>query len=337
MPRHYAAAELATMSWVSLAVAAFCELELPDALAGGARSAAELSRLGYGNEAMLTRLLRSLSAYDVVRSVRGGRFALGYAGQAFTGPNNAAAIARYANAPWHLSGHLHLAQAVRSGRPGFELAEGHSLFTRLTNDEASGRIFDAAMESLSAIFAPAFASAYDFDGTTHVVDVGGGTGFLLETLLSRFANLRGTVVDVEPVVQRGRAIVRAQSLARRLQFHAADILADVLPQGDAYVLSHVLHDWDDEQCFAILHGVSRAMRSDARLLIYELIVEPEGNAWSQDRLSDIEMMAMLPGRERTRNEFAALLTRAGLTLCRVIPTAAAESIIEARVASPPRD
>ncbi|HZZ65881.1 MAG TPA: methyltransferase [Candidatus Baltobacteraceae bacterium] len=337
LPPHYAAAELATMSWVSLAVAAFCDLQLPDALAGQARSAKDLSRLGYGNEQMLARLLRSLSAYDIVRAVRGGRFALGYAGQSLIGPKNAAAIVRYANASWHLNAYLHLANAVRSGTPGFDLAEGRSLFARLADDEESGRIFDAAMESLSTMFAQAFASAYDFSGVMHVVDVGGGTGTLLEAVLARFPNLHGTVVDVAPVVQRGRAIVRTDGIAARLGFHAADIFSEGPPAADAYIVSHVLHDWDDPACSAVLKNIARAMRPGARLLIYELIVVPEGNAWSQDRLSDIEMMAMLPGRERTRSEFATLLTSAGLQVRRVISTSAAESIIEATLATPLRD
>jgi hypothetical protein len=94
-------------------------------------------------------------------------------------------------------------------------------------------------------------------------------------------------------------------------------------------LSHVLHDWDDDSCLRMLRNVRRAMTPHARLLVYEIVAQPPNNWWTQDRLADLEMLAMLPGRERTREEFESLFARAGLRLERVIATGAAESLLEA--------
>lgn len=310
------------MSWVAQSVAAFCDLGLPEALAKHAQTTEELAAQGYGDPKRLFRLLRALAAYDVVEYVGRDRFALGYLGKALTGPESAAPMVRYANAFWHMHGYANLAQGIRANRPGFDLAHGRTLFEYFGDRADAGEMFDGAMQSLTALFAHAFADAYDFSELRHVVDLGGGTGLLLEKALARFPELRGTVFELPGVVARVRT-------SERLQAIPGDVFTDVPPAADAYILSHVLHDWDDDSCAAILQNVRRAMPAHARVLIYEIVAPPPNNWWTQDRLSDLEMLAMLPGRERTREEFAALFKRAGLRITKIIPTGAAESIVEA--------
>jgi hypothetical protein len=140
-------------------------------------------------------------------------------------------------------------------------------------------------------------------------------------LLRRFPNVRGTVFEVGAVVSRLQK-------ADRLEGVAGNILTDAPPKADAYILSHVLHDWDDASCVRMLQNVRRAMPPHARLLVYEIVAPPPNNWWTQDRLTDLEMLAILPGRERTREEFESLFARAGLRLDRVIATGAAESVLE---------
>jgi hypothetical protein len=321
MPRRYGIIELATMSWVSHSIAAFCELGLPEALAYRRVTADELAAQGFGNRDALYRLLRALSAYDVVSCVGGERFTLGYLGEALAGADSAATMVRYANAPWHIAGYTRLADAVRQNRSGFELTHGESLFEYFGSHPDAGAVFDGAMQSLTALFADAFAQAYDFSQMQHVVDIGGGTGALLMALLRRFPNVRGTVFEVGAVVSRLQK-------ADRLEGIAGNILTDAPPKADAYILSHVLHDWDDASCVRMLQNVRRAMPPHARLLVYEIVAPPPNNWWTQDRLTDLEMLAILPGRERTREEFESLFARAGLRLDRVIATGAAESVLE---------
>jgi hypothetical protein len=327
IPRRYGIIELGTMSWIAQGVAAFCELGLPDALSGGARTAEELAAQGYGDRDRLFRLLRALAAYDVVDYVGNDCFTLGYLGKALIGPDSAAPMVRYANASWHLRGYGNLAQGIRGNRSGFDLAEGRTLFEYFGDHAGAGELFDRAMQSLTALFADAFADAYDFSGMRHVVDIGGGTGVLLEKALTRFPELRGTVFELPNVLTRVRT-------SERLQAMAGNIFTDVPPAADAYILSHVLHDWDDESCARILQSIRRAMPAHARVLVYEIVARPPDNWWTQDRLSDLEMLAMLPGRERTREEFDALFERAGLAIANVIATGSAESIVEASIPRP---
>jgi hypothetical protein len=186
------------------------------------------------------------------------------------------------------------------------LANGAPLFEYLDAYPEYRRVFDEAMQSLVPLSASAFTNAYDFSKMKEVVDIGGGTGALLATLRARYPHLHGTIFE--------------------LPEH--DILKEVPPRADAYLLSHVLHDWEDAACTRMLQNVRAAMTPQARILVHEIVVAEGGDAWSQDRLTDLEMLTMLTGRERTRREFADLFQRCGLRLVRVIATAAAESILE---------
>lgn len=322
IPRRFGVIELGTMSWVAQSVAAFCELDLPNTLAQGPRTADELAAQGYGNRDRLFRLLRSLAAYDVVKYVGDERFSLGHLGKALTGKDSAAPMLLYANAPWHVAAYANLAAGIRSNRPGFDIGEGMPMFAYFERHPQAGAIFDAAMQSLTPLFAQPFAAAYDFSNMQHVVDVGGGTGVLLATVLQRFPQLRGTVFELPSVVERVHA-------SERLTAVAGSILTQSPPAADAYIFSHILHDWDDESCVRMLQNVRGSMPDSACVLVYEIVAPPPNNRWTQDRITDLEMLAMLSGKERTHEEFAALFARAGLRLNRVIPAAASESILEA--------
>ncbi len=322
IPRRFGIIELGTMSWVAHSLAAFCELGLPDALAQRARTAEDLAANGYGNRDRLFRLLRALAAYDVVKSEGGGRFALGYLGKALTGEGNAAPMVLYANAPWHTAAYADMATGIRDDRPGFDVAHDVPMFSYYESHPKARRTFDAAMQSLTPLFADAFAAAYDFSRMHHIVDVGGGTGVLLATVLARFPGLRGTVFEVQNVAERVPA-------GERLDVVAGDILTGEPPVADAYIFSHVLHDWDDSSCVRMLQNVRKTMPTHARVLVYETVAPAPNNWWTQDRISDLEMLAMLPGRERTREEFADLFRRANLRLNRIVRAGAPESILEA--------
>lgn len=324
VPRRFALVELATMSWVAQSVAAFCELGLPQALANSARTADGLAADGYGDRDRLFRFLRALCAYEIVEYCGNDRFALGHLGRALVGEHSAAPMALYANAPWHVRAYADLAAGIRANRSGFEIAHGGALFEYLQQDAQARSVFDAAMQALSPLFAEAFARAYDFSALRNVVDVGGGTGALLEAVVRRHPQVTGTVFEMPDVVARVRTHARLTAVA-------GDILVDLPPVADAYVFSHVLHDWDDESCIRMLQNARRAMPAHGRMLVYEIVAPPPSNWWTQDRITDLEMLAMLPGRERTREEFAALFERAGLQLNRIIPTGAPESILEVKL------
>lgn len=326
-PREYAALELGTASWVAYALCAFCDLGLPEALTT-ARTPEELAAAGYGSAPLLARLLRSLAGYDVVKRLRDGRYALGHVGLALTGKGSVAPMIRYANAPWHAGAYHRLADAIRHGGEGFTPAHGAPLFTYLGEHSQESKLFDDAMNALGELYADPFARAYDFASARSVVDIGGGTGALLAAVRARFPHVEATVYELPHVV-------RATPPREGIVFVEGDIVSQPPPQADRYILSHVLHDWDDERAAAILRNVRASMRDDARLLIFELIAGEDGNSWAPDRITDIEMLTMLGGRERTRAEFSALLERCGLTLLAVHPAGVPEAVIECAPAGNP--
>ncbi len=255
IPPALAALDMGTMSWVAQALSAFCELGLPQALSGTPRTAAELAAGGYGDEAMLFRLLRALCAYDVVKYAGAGRFTLGHVGKGLTGEHSAAPMIRYANAPWHVKAYAQLARGIRTGRPGFDLSENMSMFEYFSQNDDAGEIFDHAMQALTPMFAAPMAQAYDFSPFTSVVDVGGGTGALLAAILARFPSVRGIVFERSSVAQRARERANTLALSERLRAVEGDMFLDAPPVADAYIVSHILHDWNDDACVRILRNI----------------------------------------------------------------------------------
>jgi ubiquinone/menaquinone biosynthesis C-methylase UbiE len=177
---------------------------------------------------------------------------------------------------------------------------------------------------------PAVAAAYDFSGVGTIVDVGGGTGNLLTTILLANAEARGVLYDRPHVAVEARALIASRGLSARCTVSEGSFF-DAVPEGaDAYLLSHIIHDWDEASCLKILTACRRAMKADGRLLVVEMVIPP-GNDFHPSKLSDMIMLAFTPGGcERTAPEYAALFAKAGLALSRVVPTASPVSVVEAR-------
>ena len=173
----------------------------------------------------------------------------------------------------------------------------------------------------------AIAEAYDFGAVRSVVDVGGGNGTVLATLLERNPQLEGVVFDLPSVIGRGTPALDAH--AGRWEAVGGDFFEGVPAGGDAYVLSHIVHDWSEERVLTILHNCRAAMGPDGRLLIVEMVV-PSGDEMHPAKMLDVLMLVVNgPGMERTEAQYAELLDRSGFRLERVVPTASAVSIVEA--------
>lgn len=172
-----------------------------------------------------------------------------------------------------------------------------------------------------------FRSASDtFSSIETIVDVGAATGNMLAALLSRHAGLRGVLFDLPHVVRDAPALLKARGVDARVTIEAG---LERVPAGrDAYLLSHIIHDWSEEQCLTILGHCRTAMRPDSRLLIVETVI-PEGNVPHQGKLQDLVMLVLPGGQERTEAEYAALLGKARFQLHRVVPTTSVVSIVEA--------
>ncbi|MFB4318902.1 methyltransferase [Actinomadura sp. 21ATH] len=304
-------------------VYAAAELRLGDALAGGPRSAAELAKETGTHAPFLRRLLRALASLGiVVQHEDPDLFELAPmgAGLRSDGPGSVAGLLRLYCGPevWRSWGDL--AETVRSGEPAWERLFGMSSFEFFDRDEELSKTFNTAMAEHTADVAPAIIDGYDFGRFRTIADLGGGGGTLLAAILRAVPEARGILFDLPGGLADAERTLGEAGVAGRCEIVAGDFFESVPEGADAYVLKSVVHDWDDERAAAILAACRRAMRPDARVLLVDFVMPPvvtPGNA--PNIMSDINMMVVLRGRERTEAEFRALLAAAGLRAASVTP------------------
>ena len=305
-------------------VAVAAELGLPDLVRSGMRQCAELAQRTGANPDALRRLLRALCALGVFDPLPPDGVALNEMSRCLLvdAPHSldpwAGLMLDQFYASWGA-----LREAVMSGGTGFEKVHGADAWSHRGRNARSGRLFNHAMASGASELCDAVANAYDFSAVPTLVDVGGGDGTLARALLRHYAMLNAIVVDA------GEPGPVPADLAGRLSVVRGDFLAGVPPGARCYVLSRVLHDWDDVRAVCILQNVARAMDGSCVALIVERIM-PDDAPPLEFVISDINMMVMNGGRERTQREFAQLLGNAGLHLERTLRTASPLSILEAR-------
>ena len=233
----------------------------------------------------------------------------------------------YAGSEWGFDALAAFPEALQTGRSGMEVAHGMGAFEFFEQHPEAGAKFDALLQAINAGEQQAVADAYPFGGVELLVDVGGGNGSMLATLLSRHSGLRGVLFDQPSVIGRGAPALEAHP--GRYEVVGGDFF-DAVPEGaDAYLLSHVLHDWPEDGCVRILDSCRQAMRPGGRVLIGEMVIPPDDSP-HPGKLSDMMMIAFNgEGMERTEAEYADLLGRAGYRIERVVPTASPVSIVEA--------
>ena len=189
-------------------------------------------------------------------------------------------------------------------------------------------MFSETMVGFHGAEPAAVAAAYDFAKFETVIDVGGATGNLLATILGRHPKPRGILFDLPHVVGDAPALINARGLADRIRIEAGNFFEGVPSGGDAYLVSHIIHDWSEAECLTILGNCRRAMKPDSRLLIIEMVL-PTGDTPHPGKMLDINMLAVTGGQERTEPEYRALLDKAGFRLTEVVPTNSAVSVVEA--------
>ena len=329
-PAHVQLIQMCAGAWVAAAVYAAAKLGIADHLADGARSAAELAPVTGMHAPSLHRFMRTLAGFGILAEGEAQRFALTPLGEALkTGAPGAARSALIAfGGPAFWRGWEEIIYSLETGKPGFEKVWGMPLFDYLGQHPDAASHFSGAMVGFHGSEPPTVAEAYDFSGIETVVDVGGATGNMLSAVLARHPHLRGVLFDLPHVVRDAPAFLKARGVDARVTIDAGSFFERVPSGGDAYLLSHVIHDWSEEQCLTILGHCRAAMRPDGRLLIIETVL-PEGNVPHQGKLQDLVMLVFPGGQERTEAEYAALLGKAGFRLRRVVPTTSVVSVVEA--------
>jgi hypothetical protein len=178
---------------------------------------------------------------------------------------------------------------------------------------------------------PAVAEAYDFSGFGTVVDVGGSTGNMLVHILGRHPGPRGVLFDLPVTLAEAPAFLRNHGMEERIAIEPGSFFESVPAWADCYILSHVIHDWSEEQNLSILGHCRRVMKPESKLLIVEFVLSSD-NSPHPGKILDMLMPTVAGGEELTEEEYGALLAKAGLRMTRVVPTASAASIVEAVVA-----
>ena len=212
--------------------------------------------------------------------------------------------------------------------PGREIEFRTDLFEFLAHNEDAAASFDAAMAERTAAYAPSVADAYDFSDFRMIVDVGGGNGTLLVDILRRHSHLSGVLFETPTVAARADAVLDATDIADRCRVRAGDFFQQVPDRADCYVLANVLHDWDGPRSIQILRNCRRAMARAGRVLIVERLIPDNGGDPIPTLLSDINMLVMTGGQERSNAEYGELLRAAQLTLESVQPVAFPYGVIE---------
>jgi ubiquinone/menaquinone biosynthesis C-methylase UbiE len=293
------------------------KLGIADTLAQGPRTGAEIAQAVGVEERTLVRVLRGLVIEDVLAEDGDGRFSLTSVG-ACLGPLQAAAIVR---GEVYYHGAEGLLETVLRGGTAFERVYGERFFEYLGRHPEHDAAFERTMAGRAEQEVRDVVAAYEFAGLRRVVDVGGGRGVLLAAILRAVPGLHGILVDRDSVIPRARAHLESVDVAGRAECLAGDFFTDVPAGADAYVLSRVLHDWDDEDATRILATCRRAMSQGSRLLIVEAILPERAHEGPAVIRMDIHMLMLLGARERTEREFRALLEGAGFVLRRVVATA----------------
>jgi SAM-dependent methyltransferase len=297
-----------------------------DQLAARALDAGELAALVGADSDLLHRLLRALSAFGVVSEQEDGKFANTELGDLLR--NDVAGSVRnvalgLTEDVWYEAWEQ-LSGAIRDGALPFQRAHPGKTFWEVVEANPDVKVrFNGFMVAQTEAFAPQLLEAFEFATCRQIVDVGGGNGALIASILAAHSNLRGVLFDLEPGLDGADEYLRKRGVRDRCELVAGNFFDSVPEAGDAYLLKYVLHDWDDDRAAAILASCRRSVRPDAHLLVIDQLLPRRATDTSKDRFSmtlDMHMYALFGARERTEEELVGMLGRAGFEVERVAPT-----------------
>jgi hypothetical protein len=329
-PPHAQLVQMAMGHWTSRLVYVAAKLDLAGLLADGPKRADELAGPTGTDPGALYRVMRSLSTLGVLSENASRQFSLTPLGDALKAdaPGAARSSVLTIASDWWVRGFGELMYSLQTGQSGFEKALGEPIFDFLAHNPADASLFTETMIGFHGAEPPAVAAAYDFSDVGTLADVGGASGHLLTTILERHPKTRGILFDLPHVVRDAPALIGSRGLTHRVEIQSGSFF-DTAPAGaDAYLMSHIIHDWREDLCLTILGHCRRAMNPGGRVLIVEMVL-PSAETPHPGKILDVMMLVGPGGQERTAEEYDALLGKAGFRLNRIVPTASAVSVIEA--------
>ena len=312
----------------TLGVAA--EHRIADLLHDGPRSGEELAKSTGLDRDGLERTLRALATLGIFDRIEDGRWVNTRLSDVLRSnePMSVRAYAAYMGSASTAGAWASFGETIRTGKSAFPRVFGKSVWAYFDEHPDERDLFAEVMTQLTLSMAPSVAMAYPWHEIRRVCDVGGGRGHLLAALLRAHPNLQGALLDAPGVIDLARDYLREQGVLERVELWPGSFFERV-PEGcDAYLLKDVLHDWDDARSLTILRNVREAMKPGQRVLITEMLVEPDTTD-GPGPFVDLQMLTVCDeGRQRGRAEMAALLKQAGFELSRVVHTPVLVSVVE---------
>jgi hypothetical protein len=328
-PPHAVLLQMLTGKWVSTMISTLARFGVADHLESGPKSPAELAQLAGAQERALYRVMRAAASLGVFTELQDGRFA----NTALSEPLRTNAVPCIRNLAlmmldsYHTDSWAELPWCVETGKPAPYKLFGMGGFEWFAQHPEQSVNFHHAMSDLSQADSPVIASSYDFSKFTSIMDVAGGLGTLLAAILARTPELRGTLFEVPMVAEQAQQSPILAPHKDRVEFIGGSFLDDVPSGCDAYVMKHILHDWEDGEACKILDNIRKASGPRGRLLVVEQLV-PRRNEPGLAKVMDLEMLVLPGGRERTEQEWKELLEASGFRLENVIQTPVPQCIIE---------
>jgi hypothetical protein len=294
------------------------------------KTAAELASLTQTNEDALYRMLRMLASVGIFEENEQGRFGLTPLADLLRSDVSASLydFTIMMGEPWLWQNWGQLMHCIKTGETAQQKVHGMGSFEYFTLHPEAGAAFNQAMTNFSQSVVAPIVQAYDFSGIRTLVDVAGGHGQLLTGILKANPGLQGILFDLPPVIAGAGELLSKECVQEQVKLVSGDFFQSVPAACDAYLLKHILHDWNDAECLRILRNIRSVMHESGKLLIVEMLITP-GNVPEPSKILDLQMLIMEGGRERTADEFQNLLAGAGFRITRVVPTRSPVVVIEA--------
>jgi hypothetical protein len=315
-------------------LSALADLGVADELTDGPLPAAEIARRTGADAGCLYRALRAVASKGVFTEVSPGTFGLTQLAETLRSDFDGSLrdVFRMQGQPFIRDAYADIGHTIRTGQPAFEHVHGTDLFSYLSARPEMSALFSRAMGNAVRQIQAAAIDAYDLSGVRRLIDIGGAHGHLIAAVLARYKDMTGVVFDLPVVVPAAAAVLADAGVSERADLVAGDYFASVPPGGDAYVLSHVVHQLNDADAARVLTNVREAMEPAGQVILVDPVL-PEGDAPHPGKFMDITMMALNDGRDRTAAEISVLLGQAGLRHVRTIALNAPSSVVIAVPAS----
>ena len=315
--------------WLIPCLKVAAELDIARYLSEGSKTIEQLAILTKSHPGNLFRLMRALAGQGIFRQMKNGSFTNNSMSKALMDGRDSLRymILHHAGeVNWNTLGRL--SYAVKTGQDSFSHIYGKRIYEYLREDKHESDLFDQSMTALSALAVEPILSVYDFSAFSNVIDIGGGEGLLLSSILYKHQNLRGILFDLAEGLKQAPEITKRYGVTERVKIIPGNFFEKGLPGADVYIMKNILHNWSDTECISILSNIRQSMPDKGKILIVEMII-PENNRFSYGKLIDIQMMiSMREGLERTRKEYEQLFIGSGMALNKIIPTIAPFSIME---------